>query len=60
MVRSRKRVRGDRLPRRCEWCGERFKPASRSHQRFHTRSALKEGSSRMSSAGAWACSLRLF
>ena len=37
MVRSRKRKRGDRRARRCEWCGERFKPASRSHQRFHSR-----------------------
>ena len=37
MRRQRTWTRGDRSPRRCEWCGQRFKPASRSHQRFHDR-----------------------
>ena len=40
-MRSRKRPRGDRSLRRCEWCGRRFRPASRSHQ-VYCRRAHKE------------------
>jgi hypothetical protein len=37
MKRQRTWLRGDRSPRRCEWCKRRFRPRARSHQRFCDR-----------------------
>jgi len=37
MRRKRMWVPGDRSPRACEWCGQRFRPRARSHQRFCRR-----------------------
>jgi hypothetical protein len=41
--RKRTWPQGDRSPRRCEWCGRRFRPRARSHQRYCGRRCKEYG-----------------